>query len=516
MPSKPVVLTGGDLTIDQIWQVTNNGVLVRVDAKCKIKVDKSRKFVEKIGESVLTYGVNTGFGPMAQYVLSKKQINQLQYNLIRSHATGMGEYLTRQQCMSVMLVRLNTLLKGRSGVRWSLIKQIELYINSGIVPAVPRYGSVGASGDLVQLAHVALALIGEGKVYYKGRVKKTSSVLKRLKIKPSNLVSKEGLALINGTAAMSGIGSLVLYEARKIIDLAIVAGAYTYELMAGFDDPISSEIQALRPHKGQIFVAKKMRNALSTSKLLQHRLDLAKKIDVGKHDVRKIDHKVQDVYSIRCLPQIYGPIWEVIQNAKRVIEVEINSVTDNPITNGKADTLLHGGNFHGDYVSFEMDKVKIGLSRIAMTVERHVNIFLNPNVRDHLPPFLNLRKPGFDIALQGLQFVATSTTAEIQTLCFPNYVHSITTNADNQDIVSMGTNSSLLSYQVIEAIKQIIGVGLITLAQATDVMGVNEEISKSSDKLYKKVRAVFPVWYKDKDFTSNLEAFRKNFNTLIY
>lgn len=503
MPNS-IILNGGNLTIEKLEQIIYGKNKVEISAKCLELVKKSRTYLEDQAKKEIIYGVNTGFGPMADYVIGVKQEAELQQNLIRSHAVGVGEPLAIDEVKTAMIIRLNTLISGYSGVRVDIIDRMKLYINKNIIPIVPQHGSVGASGDLVQLAHIALAIIGEGNVWYKDKKQKTKSVLKELGLKPIILGAKEGLSLINGTSVMTAIGSLLCLEAKRIYQLVIAASAMGLEIIDGFNDAFSRKLQELRPHPGQIKVAADIRKKILGCNLITTRKQLQKEIIMDNSDVKKIDRKVQDYYSFRCLPQILGPVYDTICNTIKVIETEINSVTENPVIDFEHDTIIHGGNFHGDYVSLEMDKLKIAMTRVAMLIERRINFFMHDKINNSFPPFLNIKKPGLTLGLQALQFTATSTTAECQSLCFPNYIHSIPCNADNQDIVSMGTNSALLAKKVIENLWEIMMIDFITLTQAVDCLKIKSHLTEDVEKIYNQIRLNFKTIINDREVTDEL------------
>ncbi len=505
-----IVLNGENLKIEDISAlVSNPEIRVSVSASALNSINKSRDFLEKEASKGIVYGVNTGFGPMASYIINNREVVNLQENLIRSHAVGMGSPIKWEYSLAAMVVRLNTLIRGYSGVSETLIHQLETFINFRIVPLIPEHGAVGTSGDLVQLAHIALSLIGEGDVFYKGKTIKTKKVLKKLKIKPYKLKSKEGLALINGTSTMSAIAALVYSDAEKILNKAIQNGAFSIELIRGFNDSTSEKLHSLRPHRGQVAVAKILRQILSSSHLRRNRFHFSRQNGVEEEilnqDVHQISESVQEIYSFRCIPQILGPVFEACENMKRIVEIEINSVTDNPIVDWENNTFIHGGNFHGDYIASTIDQLKAALIKLTMLSERRINFFLNRNLNKYFPPFLNLRKPGLDLGLQGLQFVATSTTAVSQSLAYPHHIHSIPTNGDNQDVVSMGTDAALLAAKVIDNAYIVIAIELIVLAQATEFLDIKNKLSNSSEGLLREIRKIFPKIDRDRVIIYELE-----------
>lgn len=502
--SEEIVLSGEGLKINNLARfIKDTSLTVSTRQEVRSRIERAGTFIAATLPSTVVYGINTGFGPMSSYIIHHDQLVALQYNLVRSHAVGIGEPLPDTYVIAAMLVRLNTFMKGHSGVSWELIEFLERVINERIVPEVPTHGAVGTSGDLVQLAHIALVLIGEGYASIRGKRMAAREAFRQAGLAPYQLQPKEGLALINGTSMMSGIGALICFQSERLHRLAVRMSAMALELVGGFWDGIDEHLHALRPHPGQIEVARQMRQMLSSSHLMRGRHEIAAKRD-GDAEVYQLPNGVQEIYSFRCVPQILGPIWDAIGHTKTTIEREINAVTDNPIVDYEHNRFLHGGNFHGDYIACVLDQMKICLVKATMLMERQINFFLNKNVNKHYPPFLNLKTPGLTLGLQGLQFVATSTTAKSQTLAFPQYVHSISTNADNQDVVSMGTDAALIAAEVVEHAYIVSAVELITLAQAVDHLGVREKLSDSSRALYDAVRARLPAIIDDRDTTAEL------------
>ena len=490
-----LLLDGNNLKVEDIHAfIKDKRATVRIAAKALLAVEKSKKFLDEEIYKKIIYGVNTGFGPMASHIISSSHLQELQKNLILSHAVGMGEPIKEEYVTSAMIVRLNALIKGYSGVTVELVKHLQQFINNRIIPVVPEHGAVGTSGDLTQLAHVALALIGEGEVMYGGQRKKAKDVMKKLNIAPYTLQPKEGLALINGTSIMAGIGAVICNDMKRILSIALRTGALSLELVHGIDDSLTPLLHQIRPHKGQKDVATVMRKLLLQSHVLKKRQMLQKEIlpNNTKSDVKEVKETIQQVYSFRCIPQILGPVLSAYWRTSKDINIEINSVTDNPIIDWKNKRFLHGGNFHGDFVSLSLDCLKMTIVKLMMLSERRVNFFLNHKINGQFPPFLNLGKPGLTLGLQGLQFVATSTTAHSQTLAFPQYVHSIPTNGDNQDVVSMGTDAALIAARVVENAYIVLAIELITLAQGVDFLHIENKLSTAGQMLFRKVRRVFP------------------------
>ena len=464
-----------------------DGSSFRLNSDVLELIDASHEFLKEFSKDKIIYGINTGFGPMAQYKIDPADQVQLQYNLVRSHSSGQGNHLDEHDVRAVMLCRINTLSLGHSGVSQGVILQLQNYIQHNICPVIPEHGSVGASGDLVQLAHLALGLIGEGKCTYKGELREVKDVLEELNLKPLELKLRDGLALINGTSCMTGIGMINIMHASNLLNWATVVGAIINELVEAYDDSFSQELNRVKKHVGQNKIAAAMRESLVDSKRIRKREQHLFQSD--KHgEVIPIKEKVQEYYSFRCIPQVLGPIYDEIANARRILEEEISSANDNPIIDLEKKNVYHGGNFHGDYVAYEMDKLKIGITKLSMLCERQLNYLLNDKLNDRFPPFLNLGKLGFNFGVQGIQFTATSTTAENQTLSFPMSIHSISNNNDNQDIVSMGTNAANMCRRVIENAYQVLAIESLAIAQAIDYIDSDQTLSSNTRKFHKMVR----------------------------
>lgn len=486
-------ITGAGLRIEDLARLAADPrVQVSVAPASVAAAAKSKAFLDAALTERIIYGVNTGFGPMASHIISRKELTALQYNLVRSHAAGMGRPLDPSFVLAAMAVRLNTLAKGQSGVSTALLEHLTKLINLRITPVIPEHGGVGASGDLVQLAHIALALIGEGEVFWQGERMDAAQAMAECGLEPHELQPKEGLALINGTAVMTGIAALVCAHAQRLVSLAVRTGAWALELIRSFDDGISEPLHQVRPHPGQLMVAQALRDIVASSRLLRKRGPFQKRFRVT-NDVHEIPEDVQEIYSFRCIPQVLGPVLDTLVHAHDQVTTEMNSVTDNPIIDADRKLFLHGGNFHGDYVAAAADRLKAALAKLTLMSERRVNFFLNNRINRRLPPFLNLKKPGLTLALQGLQFVATSTAAKSQSLAYPHHVHSISTNADNQDVVSMGTDAALFASQVVENAYVVLAIELTTLAQATDVIRRTNMLSEPSRRLYRAVRERLPT-----------------------
>jgi histidine ammonia-lyase len=375
---------------------------------------------------------------------------------------------------ATMLARLNTLLLGGSGVHKEAIFTLVDFLNKGIEATIYEKGGVGASGDLVQLAHLALNMIGEGEVMYEGRLQPTSKVMEKTGARPMNIHVREGLGIMNGTSAMSGVGMVNLIQARKLINWSVALSAMTNEIMESFDDHFSEKLNDSKKHPGQSAIARAIREILHGSQMVRSR---SENLYNKKREESFFIDKVQEYYSLRCVPQILGPVLDTIEIAEKIIQDEINSVNDNPVIDFRSGEIYHGGNFHGDYVAFEMDKLKIAITKLCMLSERQLNYILNDKLNQKLPPFLNLSQIGLNFGLQGIQYTATSSTAENQTLSFPMYIHSIPNNNDNQDIVSMGCNAALLAKKVLDNTTDVLAIQAIGMRYAVAYLQCENKLS---------------------------------------
>lgn len=494
------------LSLSLIKDLLYGGKKLKISDNTIKELQESYDFLDKFSHERIIYGINTGFGPMAQYRVSEEHRTALQYNIIRSHSTGAGEPLPNIYVKAAMIARIGTFLQAESGVHPDVVRLLQSYINEGIIPFIPEHGSVGASGDLVQLAHLALTLIGEGKVNYEGKWQPAGDVLKKLNIKPFEIHIREGLSITNGTSFMTGIGLVNLFDAQRLLHWALTASVLVNEIVASFDDLMNETLNGVRRQWGQQKVAEKLREIATGSQCM-----LKRENELYKHvDDKIFKHKVQPYYSLRCIPQILGPIMETIENTARVLENEVNSACDNPIVDAKTQNVYHGGNFHGDYVSFEMDKLKIAITKMTMTMERQMNYLFHDRINEGiLPPFVNLGVLGLNYGLQASQFTATSTTAECQTLSNPMYVHSIPNNNDNQDIVSMGTNSALIAKRVINNAFQVMAIHYMTMAQAVDYLKIQDKLAPATLKVYNDIRKIFPVFTEDYPLYTSVAAIQE-------
>lgn len=484
-----------NLTIKDFYNIIFEKEELKVSKELTERVEKSFQFLSEFSKDKIIYGVNTGFGPMAQYKVDEEYGKQLQFNLIRSHASGSGNPIPPKYVKAAMIARLNTLGLGYSGVHPSVIELMQELVNRDITPLIYEHGGVGASGDLVQLAHLALILIGEGEVFQNGKRLKTKDVFEKEGLKPIQIEIREGLALINGTSVMTGIGIVNIIYAKRLLNWMIKTSSAINEIVQAYDDHLSVELNGSKKHFGQREIAKLMREHLHDSKLIRKREEHL--YTDNKKGVEIFKEKVQEYYSLRCVPQILGPVLDTMNSVEEILINEVNSANDNPIIDVEKKHVYHGGNFHGDYVSLEMDKLKIAVTKASMLAERQLNYLLNSKLNDILTPFVNLGRLGLNFGMQGVQFTATSTTAENQMLSNPMYVHSIPNNNDNQDVVSMGTNSALITKKVIENSFEVLAIEVITVTQAIEYLGSYGKTSSKTKELFEQIRKIVPAFKED-------------------
>jgi histidine ammonia-lyase len=491
-----ILIGNRKLTVGDFFKVLFEGEKIDIDIESRRKVAEDFEFLKEFAKGKVIYGINTGLGPMAQFKINNNRELELQYNLIRSHAAGCGDPLQEIYAKATMLARINTLAQAKSGIHLEVVELLKEMINKDVNPYIPEHGGVGASGDLVQLAHLALNLIGEGEVLYKGVIRPTAEVFEEVGLSPIKMHIREGLGLINGTSAMTGIGMINAIHARNLLDWSTIASSMITEVVESYDDHFSDGLNRAKSHHGQRQVARTMKYILKDSQLIRRRADHLYNNDKTV-EVEVFKHKVQEYYSLRCVPQVLGPVMDTILYATHVLMNEVNSTSDNPIIDGEHHNVYHGGNFHGDYVALEMDKLKIAITKLSMLAERQLNYLMNPKLNEKLPPFVNLGKLGLNLGMQGVQFTAVSTVAENQTLSFPMYLHSITNNNDNQDIVSMGTNAALMTKKVIDNSYQVLAIEMISILQAVDYLEIKDRLSSYSLSKYEDLRQIVPKFTED-------------------
>jgi histidine ammonia-lyase len=448
-----IAIDGDSLTLEDFDRIARLRRRVELSSAARDKVRRCRRVLEGfLHDDRSHYGVNTGFGALAQRRIERKDLKRLQRNLIRSHTAGVGDWLPDDVARGVVLLRANVLAKGYSGVRVEVVQLLLDLLNRDIVPRIPAKGSVGASGDLAPLSHLALALIGEGEVLYRGRAMGAAAALRRAGLKPLTLLEKEGLALINGTQVMTAIGVFNLLAAECLARTADVAGAMTFEAQLGNPSPFRDEIQEVRRHPGQLESARNLQRLIQGSPLW------------ASHQGRK---KVQDAYSLRCMPQVHGAVRDTLKHVRRVLEIEVNSATENPLIFPGRNAILSGGNFHGEPVAFAMDFLSIAMAELGNISERRIDRLINPASNMGLPNFLvadNGLNSGFMIA----HVTASALASENKSLAHPASVDNIPTSANQEDHVSMGTIGARQAREVIGNLRHILAIELMAAAQALD------------------------------------------------
>ena len=476
-----VVLTGNDLTLEELVEVTRNHVKAEIDQKAIADVEKSRQYVEEIVEEErVVYGINTGFGPLSRVSISKEDSAQLQENIIRTHASGFGNPLPEDETRAVMLIRINSLLKGVSGIRLSTIELLLEMLNRNVVPFIPEKGSLGASGDLAPLAHMVLPMLGLGKAYYEGELLPGKDAMEKAGLKPIALAAKEGLALINGTTVLTATGALALYDALKLSKIADIAGAMACESSRGIIDAFWEELHTIRPHAGSLKTAENLRNILEGSTYVTHTAEL----------------RVQDAYTFRCMPQIHGASKDTLEYVKEKVEIEINSVTDNPIIT-KEGHVISGGNFHGEPMAQPFDFLGIALSEIGNVSERRVERLVNSQL-SKLPSFL-VKHPGLNSGFMITQYACASLASENKILAHPASVDSIPSCENQEDFVSMGTTAARKAAEILKNSRRIVATEIMAACQALDLKPENHELGKGTKPAYELIRQKLNFIEFDKD-----------------
>lgn len=507
----PVVLSGNDLTFEEIVAIGVGDRKVAIDPAALNRCQASRNFLkEQLATGKILYGINTSFGPMCNKIIAEDEIETLQVNLIRSHAAGLGDPIKPYMTLGILAVRLNTLVKGYSGVRTELLEFMKDMINGGLAPYIPECGSVGASGDLIHLAHMALGIIGEGQLYLKGELLPASEGLARAGLKPFRLSYKEGIALINGTSAMTALAAFVLFGARKLLRLSCVTGAFALEIFGGIDDAFDEDLQRVKPHPGQIEIAETIRNLYRGSRNITLRADMHDLIRSQKREgpVFETSINVQDVYSVRCTPQVLAPVAEAVASAVRTVETEANSSNDNPIILPEQKKIIHGGNFHGQSIGFAMDMLCVALATLANLSERRINKYLDRGINEGLPEFLIPGTPGLTMGFMGAQYLATSATAENRQLAAPMSVHSISCNASNQDVVSMGTVAARQAFRAVSNAKHVLTLEILADLQALSFRNA-AGLGRGTRRIYDLLAPEFAPYDNRRVFHEDLVKFRK-------
>ena len=503
----PIVLTGANLTIADVEAVARHGARVELDLDARARVQEARDVIEQlVADGQVVYGVTTGFGDLATTYIAPADAARLQQNLLMSHAAGVGPAFPIEVVRAMLLLRANTLALGHSGCRPLIIDRLLAMLNAGIHPIVPEQGSLGASGDLAPLAHLALPLIGRGSVEFHGRQMPAAEALAEAGLEPLTLEAKEGLALLNGTQMMSAVGALALADADRLAATASVAAALSVEALLGTDVAFAAEYQLARPHPGQVAVATELRHLLRDST-----------IQTSHHGHA---HKVQDPYSLRCVPQVHGAVRDALDYLRGVLLIEVNSATDNPLVfpgGGSADPgaiatggglVISGGNFHGEPIGLALDFAKLAVAELGSISERRTALLVDARLNGGLPPFLAAAS-GVDSGMMILQYTAAALVSENKVLVHPATADSIPTSANQEDHVSMGSIAARHARTVVEHVQRVLAIELIVAAQALDLrleLLPGTEPGAGVKAAHAAIRAVVPRLYGDREPGPDLAA----------
>lgn len=473
---------GQSLQILDLVNVARACEPIRISVNAADRIRASRALIDrKVAASEPVYGVTTGFGEFSKVKIDDDKLLHLQQNLIRSHAAGVGPYLDAETVRAMMLLRINTLAAGYSGVRLELVERLAAMLNAGILPLVPSQGSVGSSGDLAPLSHIVLGLIGEGKVDFRGERMEAVDAFAAAGLEPIQLLPREGLALINGTQLMTAIGALTIHDAENLARHVDIAAALSIDTMMGKIVHMDADLHELRPHQGQKQSAANIRHLMQDSHLLESRTDCK---------------RIQDAYSLRCSPQVHGASRDAIAYARKVVEIEMNSVTDNPIIFAGKEKIVSGGNFHGQPVALAMDFLKIGIAELANISERRVARLVDANLSNGLPPFL-IANGGLNSGLMIAQYTAAALVSENKVLAHPASVDSVPTSANQEDHVSMGTIGARHAREVLKNTNNAVGIELLAAAQALEFRRPLKT-SPVLESVYELIRVSIPAIEEDR------------------
>ncbi|WP_339195597.1 histidine ammonia-lyase [Solibacillus sp. FSL R5-0449] len=482
-----IQLNGQNLSIEQLGSILYSGEKIEIAEDAKVRVVKSRDAVERIVQQDKTvYGINTGFGKFSDVKIAEHEVSKLQVNLIRSHACGFGEPFSEHVAKAMMVLRLNALLKGLSGIRLEVLERLLWMVNENVIPVIPQQGSLGASGDLAPLSHLVLAVIGEGEVFVNGGKQPSHEIFEHRGLPKIELQAKEGLALINGTQAMTAQGAVNYLEAEKLAYASEWIASMTMESLYGIIDAFHPAVHEARGMQEQMAVAERMRDWLKDSKLITH----------------QGEKRVQDPYSLRCIPQIHGASWQVLNYVKEKLEIEMNAATDNPLIFDDGGLVISGGNFHGQPIAFAMDFLKIGMAELANVSERRIERLVNPQLNEGLPAFLSAN-PGLESGAMILQYSAASLVSENKTLAHPASVDSIPSSANQEDHVSMGTTGSRHARMIIANVRNVLAIEAFCAAQAVEYRGVENMSPKLREK-WKAIRGIAPAMTEDRIFSRDI------------
>ncbi|MEW6211244.1 MAG: histidine ammonia-lyase [Acidobacteriota bacterium] len=486
-----IEIDGASLSLEQIEKVAD-GAEVTLAPSAIPRITRARTFVEDIiSRGQVVYGINTGFGKLSDVTIPSDKLRELQLNLVRSHSCGVGEPLPERVVRAMMLLRANVLAKGYSGCRVAVIETLLRMLNARVHPVIPSRGSVGASGDLAPLAHLASVAIGEGEAVYMDERMSGGDAMKWAGIEPLTLEAKEGLALLNGTQAMCAVGGLALLAAERLAASADIAGAMTLEALKGTPVAFDYKIQAVRPHPGQVRSARRLRELIEGSEIRE------------SHRDSTVDPRVQDAYALRCMPQVHGAVRDALTHARRILEIEINSATDNPLVFPDSNEVLSGGNFHGEPIALALDYAAIAVADLGTISERRVERLVNPDLSG-LPAFLAI-DPGMNSGLMIAQIAAASLIAENNVLAHPASVANLPTSANKEDHVSMGMTSALKFAQVVANSERILAIELMCAAQGLEFLKPLRP-GPQLQEVYDRVRQIVPPLERDTPLAGYIES----------
>ena len=483
-------LDGQTLSLGQIASVARGEESVQLSASSRARMEESRRVVERIiDEGRVVYGVNTGFGKLSDYSIPLEELRELQINLVRSHASGLGPPLSEAETRAMMLLRANVLALGYSGARPAVVDTLLLMLERGVHPVIPEKGSVGASGDLAPLSHLALVCVGEGSAIYQGAKLPGGEALQQGGIEPLQLEAKEGLALLNGTQAMTAVGGLALERAERLVRAADIAGAMTLEALKGTPAAFDERIHAARPHRGQVAVAARLRDLLRDSEIRASHVT---------HDPR-----VQDAYSLRCMPQVHGAVRDALEHARSATEIETGSATDNPLVFARTGEVISGGNFHGAPLALAFDYSAIALTSLGNISERRIERLVNPDLNEGLPAFLT-SQPGVASGFMLGQIVAVALLNECKVLAHPASADNLPTDGAKEDHVSMGMTAATKLRSIVENVEHVVAIEFMCAAEGLEYRAPLLP-GRGAQRGYEIVRAHVPRLTRDRALSEDFE-----------
>lgn len=478
---KIIVLDGDHLTLEEVIAVARDNAKVTIAESAEEAVNRSREIVDNIvAEKRVVYGINTGFGSLCNVSISQEDTAQLQENLIRTHASGFGDPFPIDVVRAIMLIRVNSLVKGYSGIRLSTVKTLMEMLNKGVHPHIPEKGSLGASGDLAPLSHMVMPLLGLGKAYYQGELLPGREAMEKAGLEVIQLSAKEGLAFINGTTVLTAVGALATYDAIELLKLADIAGALSLEVHRGISSPFEEELHTIRPQSGQLATARNIRRLIEGS----------------AYTTEATPDNVQDAYTLRCMPQIHGASKDSIAYVKGKVEIEINSVTDNPIIT-RDGKVISGGNFHGEPMAQPFDFLGIAIAEIGNVSERRLERLVNRQL-SKLPSFL-VKHPGLNSGFMITQYACASLVSENKILAHPASVDSIPSCENQEDFVSMGTTAARTAAEILQNSRRVVATEIMAACQAIDIRQAQKNLGKGTQVAYDTFRKFVDFIENDKD-----------------